>query len=280
MAVMAEQPSRQPGAPPVAGRPAFQAYSSDELYRRAAASASLAKARQEALGDDLDPLGYATDAELRHLAAASGLTSATRGLDLGCGAGGTTLWLSGKLGCRMIGMDPAPVAIQQARARAGAAGARVRFLQGELGGALPFGRGGFDAVVSTDTLYWPGNTRELLEECHRVLRRRGRLAVLATHGAAHRPDPRLGPLDSSPIGIDYPELLLRAGFTALGSHDLTQEFVASATAVADRLADHLPQIRLELGQEFADALGRRCSLTAELARAGVLRRTLLHASAR
>lgn len=236
---------------------------------------------REVLRDDLGPVGQATTAELRHLALASGLTPSMRGLDLGCGAGSTTLWLSSELGCRMIGLDPAPDAIAQARTRApAAAAARVRFLQGDLGSPLPFGRGGFDAVVSADALHWPRSQRELLAECHRVLRRNGRLAVLATHAGGMQPDPRLGALDFLVIGLDYPELLAGAGFTAIEGRDLTQEFVVGAAAMVDRLAGHLPGLRLELGEDIADALARRYRLTAELARSGALQRTLFHACAR
>ncbi len=253
----------------------------NELHRRWAAAPTLIRALQEAFHDYFGQSGYATREELDLLAAAGRLGAASRALDLGCGSGGPTLRLATRTGCRMIGMDAAPAAIEQARARVQTQNPsnRLRFIEGHQGKPLPFGRGGFDAVISVDGLYWPRQKNDLFRECRRVLRRDGRLALLAIYVAQYPPDPRLDELDPYDAGRPYPELLAEAGFAEVEMLDLTPPFIQTAAAVATSTARHLPALQAELGASVADAMHRRFALTSELAAAGDLRRALFSASA-
>jgi SAM-dependent methyltransferase len=111
------------------------------------------------------------------------LGPATRLLDVGFG-GGLALELAHRRGVRRLaGVDPSEAAVARLRERPRRlAGAELRV---ELGGveALPFEDAAFDAVVSTNTVYfWPA-LAPAFAELRRVLRPGGRLA-LGFSGAA------------------------------------------------------------------------------------------------
>ena len=99
------------------------------------------------------------------------------GLDLGCGAGGITLHVAGRLGLRsMVGFDVEAPVIAAARARAAGKEAVVRFVQGPPG-PLPFADGSFDLVFSKDALIHVADKEALFAEIFRVLRPGGVFAA-------------------------------------------------------------------------------------------------------
>ncbi len=251
----------------------------DEYHRRLAAAPSVKRLLEEALGEYVGQGGHATVRELRGLAEAAGLRPGSRGLDLACGSGGPTLWLAAATGCRFVGVDIATSAIDQAQRRPDPAASRPRFLEASLDAPLPFGRGGFDAVVSIDGIHWSRRKADLLRECQRVLRRNGRLAVLTTYAASAPADPRLNQVEPYALPVPYSQLLPEAGFHDVTSIDLTADFLVAAGAVAAAAAHHLRALRKELGKEVADVLLRQYRVTGELAAAGVLRRAIFAASA-
>ncbi len=105
------------------------------------------------------------------------LGAGTRFLDVGFG-GGAALELAYRRGVRRLaGVDPSTEAVARLRRRAGRlAGADLRVETG-VAEALPFPDGTFDAVASTNTVYfWPALPPALLE-LRRVLRAGGRLAL-------------------------------------------------------------------------------------------------------
>jgi SAM-dependent methyltransferase len=108
-------------------------------------------------------------------------------LDFGCGWGGETIWLAERVS-RVVGVDPDPRSIEQARAALARSGARNCAFECAPDGRLPWPDESFDAVFSTDTLEHVMDLDVAFAELWRVLRPGG---VLLS---------RFGPLFCSPHG--------------------------------------------------------------------------------
>ncbi|ERN40236.1 methyltransferase domain protein [Rubidibacter lacunae KORDI 51-2] len=106
-------------------------------------------------------------------------------LDVGCGIGGSTLYLAETFNARATGITLSPVQADRASERAAAAGLddRVRF---EVADALamPFPDNSFDIVWSLESGEHMPDKAKFLRECDRVLRPGG-LFLMATW--CHRP---------------------------------------------------------------------------------------------
>ena len=112
---------------------------------------------------------------LQHLPLRPGLTV----LDVGCGTGFPLLELAERLGSSstVYGIDPWGGALDRAREKARRWGARnVRFRRGDAA-SMPFGDGTFDLVVSNLGINNFDNPQKVLQECRRVLKRGGTLAL-------------------------------------------------------------------------------------------------------
>lgn len=159
----------------------------------------------------------------------------SRILDLGCGIGGSSLYLAEKLGAQVTGISLSPVQIKRARERALNQGLanQVTF---EVANALemPFADQSFDWVWSLESGEHMPDKTKFLQECYRVLKPGGRL-ILATW--CHRPTTSwAGPLTTDekqhlqaiyqvyclPFVLslpDYEAIALDCGFKALRSED-------------------------------------------------------------
>ena len=113
-------------------------------------------------------------------------------LDVGCGIGGSTLYLAGKYRARATGITLSPVQAARAAARAATAGLgeHVRFQVADAL-AMPFADDSFDLVWSLESGEHMPDKGRFLQECCRVLKPGGRL-IVATW--CHRPaNPPLTP---------------------------------------------------------------------------------------
>ncbi len=156
-------------------------------------------------------------------------------LDLGCGIGGSSLYLAEKLGAQVTGISLSPVQIKRARERALNRGLANQVIF-EVANALemPFVDQSFDWVWSLESGEHMPDKAKFLQECYRVLKPGGRL-ILATW--CHRPTTSwAGPLTADekrhlqaiyqvyclPFVLslpDYEAIALDCGFKALRSED-------------------------------------------------------------
>jgi tocopherol O-methyltransferase len=101
-------------------------------------------------------------------------------IDVGCGIGGSTLYLAQKFGCQATGITLSPVQASRAKERALDIGldAQVHF---EVANALamPFADNTFDLVWSLESGEHMPDKAKFLAECYRVLKPGGKM-ILAT----------------------------------------------------------------------------------------------------
>jgi SAM-dependent methyltransferase len=188
-------------------------------------------AEQAALDRQLAPLGHRVMAELD-------LAAGERVLDVGCGAGETSLELAAQ-GAEVLGVDISRPLLEVARRRAEGQG-RVRFLEADAQ-AHPFPPGTFDAVFSRFGVMFFADPAAAFANLRRALKPGGRLAFVCwrrpdenpfmtapmaaalQHVAAPPPPP--DPHAPGPFAFADPDrvrdILSAAGFTdiALTPHD-------------------------------------------------------------
>lgn len=102
-----------------------------------------------------------------------------RVLDLGCGAGDLTATVAGLVpDGHVVGVEPQPSLLEQARARAGANQSFVEARAQHLAHAVP-DDASFDVIFSQSVLHWvPWRDHpEVLRQCRRLLRRDGALRI-------------------------------------------------------------------------------------------------------
>ena len=104
-----------------------------------------------------------------------GVTSGTRLLDVGCGAGQLAL-ISARAGAQVTGCDIATNWLQKGRARAAAEGLEVTFEEGDAE-ALPYEDAQFDAVVSLIGAMFAPRPELVAAELTRVCRPGGMIAM-------------------------------------------------------------------------------------------------------
>jgi tocopherol O-methyltransferase len=121
----------------------------------------------------------------------SQVDSASNILDVGCGIGGSTLYLANKYQANATGITLSPVQADRAkeRARGLGLGERVNF---QVANALemPFADNSFDLVWSLESGEHMPDKVKFLQECHRVLKPGGKLIMVTW---CHRP------IDNSPL---------------------------------------------------------------------------------
>jgi ubiquinone/menaquinone biosynthesis C-methylase UbiE len=116
-----------------------------------------------------------TNARMAELA---GIRADSRVLDVGCGYGETAFHLARERGCEVVGINISNKELELARERtpgSGVAG-KVAFEYGDFH-ELPFDAERFDVVWSQEAFLHGADKRQILRECHRVLRPGGRLVV-------------------------------------------------------------------------------------------------------
>jgi ubiquinone/menaquinone biosynthesis C-methylase UbiE len=148
------------------------------------------------------------------------LVSGERVLDLACGTGTLAVAATREApGVEVTGVDGDPEILEQARAKAASAKARISFDEG-LSTDLPYESGRFDVVLSTLFFHHLADDakRRSAEEARRVIRSGGRI-VLADFGRPHDP-------------------LMRAAFLWIQVFD---GFDSTSANVADRLPDILSE---------------------------------------
>jgi arsenite methyltransferase len=192
------------------------------------------------LGGELHPGGEATTRRALELA---GVGPGDRLLDVACGHGASALLAAREFGCRVVGLEYGPRAVQEATAAARTAGLqrRASFRRGDAE-ALPFGSESFDAVICECSLCTFPDKPRAARELRRVLRPGGRLALCDVVVEQSRLAAELrGPLAAlACVGealprSGYERLLAGAGLPVRAVEPCNEEAAVLAQRVHDRL---------------------------------------------
>jgi len=136
---------------------------------------------QRAFGLDLGQHGFADLVQLDALVEAADLRAGERVLDLGCGDGRISEYLSDRTGAHVTGLDYITEAIRLARERTAAKADRLAFVVGDLN-TLDLPAGHFDVILSIDTIYFSQNYALTIGQLVEALRTGGWLAFLYSYG--------------------------------------------------------------------------------------------------
>jgi tocopherol O-methyltransferase len=113
-------------------------------------------------------------------------------IDVGCGIGGSSLYLAEKFGARVTGITLSPVQANRAKERARAAGLQAKTdFQVANALAMPFADDSFDLVWSLESGEHMPDKLKFLQECYRVLKPGGKLIFVTW---CHRPTTLTTPL--------------------------------------------------------------------------------------
>lgn len=120
--------------------------------------------------------------ELLHWA---GVETAENILDVGCGIGGSSLYLANKFHAQATGITLSPVQANRAteRSKEASLSTRTQFLVADAQ-AMPFADNSFDLVWSLESGEHMPDKTKFMQECHRVLKPGGKLIMVTW---CHRP---------------------------------------------------------------------------------------------
>jgi len=245
-------------------------------------SANAAEVRREVYGEDIGQQNWQTATEREEVVDLLRLDTHSRVLDIACGAGGPSLALVERTGCRLTGLDVEAAGIARAKAQASIRGLadRAAFAVADCGARLPFEDGSFDAVLCIDAILHLGDRLKTLAEWGRLLDKGGRVlftdgAVLTGPVAKNELDIRaaMGSCLFVPPGFNE-EAIAAVGLVLVRRDDCT---TATAETAAKWHAARSRRATLLVGEEGADWFAQRqlfLATTSELARSRRLSRFL------
>ncbi len=205
-------------------------------------------------GVDLCQHGFADAGQLNLLVRAGRIGSSSRALDVGCGNGLITEYLSDHTGGCFTGMDNEAEAIRIALARTAAKRGRLAFIQADLN-CLPTGGPKYSAILLIDTIYFSTNLDQTIRDLRDLMGPDGCMLFLYSIGPA-----LLGTedFDKSVLNADRTPLseALHRAQLSVQSTDLTDEDYRLAQLRRDFLQAHQEEFEAEgLGFIWQNRMG-------------------------
>ncbi|MCW4051324.1 MAG: methyltransferase domain-containing protein [Candidatus Bathyarchaeota archaeon] len=162
-------------------------------------------------------------AETKSLA---GLTEESRVLDLGCGTGLYTVGVGREAECQMLGMDPVPGMLGQAREKS----KDVHWFNG-IGEWLPLRDGVLDSIFSSQVWHHIVDKQGTACECGRTLKEKGSVVIRTIgHAQLHEkvvfkyfPEIKPNQLNVYPSNEEFEEYFGNAGFGRVEFHEYSEE---------------------------------------------------------
>lgn len=163
-----------------AERPDHFWYYYQHYYPAAQASNAHTQLCERVFGKDLTQDGQADMGSINDLIAYLDVREGDKVLDLGCGAGGISEYISDATGAHVTGLDYSATAIETATNRTSGKRDRLTFVQGDMN-ALDLANGSFDKVASIDTIYWVADIDKALSAISKLIRPGGSIGIFIAH---------------------------------------------------------------------------------------------------
>jgi len=165
------------------GRPVAKKLSEDftretyeEGWTQIAQNKVCAEFCERVFGKNLCQANFADMEQLEKLIDVLDLNPDDQALDLGCGTGMITEYVSDRTEARITGIDYTSSAIRIARKRCQSKEDRLRFLQGDMN-HLHLPESSFDAIISIDTLYFATDLTKTVGDLSALLKPGGRMGL-------------------------------------------------------------------------------------------------------
>lgn len=206
-------------------------------------------------GEFVGQESFMSATEILALAIQAGIGPDVALLDLCCGVGGPGLMITRVLGCRYVGVDSSPAAIEIAKSRA--AGLDCRF---EVSNIPPVPDGPYDVVLLAETMLAFPRKADLLAEVSGALRPGGRFAFTLEEGDPLSDAERDIMPDADTVWLVPLAAILTSleetGFTLRSLTDWTEAHAATAKSLLDAYTADGPDIARQIGaQSLEDLLG-------------------------
>lgn len=243
-----------------AGRPRADAYHRERpdhywyyyqrFYTAAYASAAHSCHCERVYGEDLCQEGQMDMACLHELLARIDLQRGDAVLDLGCGAGAISEYISDKTGAVVTGIDYAATAIAAANARTEAKRSRLTFREGDLS-AIELPSRSFDAAIMIDAIYWVADMDAAVAAIVESLKEGGQLAIVIAQDLR-------GGADRSRLEVDATSVARSLGRLGLEyvAYDQTEAFRDFWPRVKASMVDLRGEFEAEGNGFICDALER------------------------
>lgn len=213
----------------------------ERFYQKIEQSHAHERFCERAFGRNLGQHGFADMAQLDALLAALQSGAHHHLLDLGCGNGRITEYISDCTGAHVTGLDYIPAAICQAQARTVAKAERLSFLVGDIN-ALALPPAAFDAILAIDTIYFSQDYVTTIRQLLAALRPGGRLFFFYSYGW----EPGMASADFPQETLEPTRTPLAIALQANGLNFTAQDF----TDADYRLAQQRKQVLAELQAAF------------------------------
>jgi ubiquinone/menaquinone biosynthesis C-methylase UbiE len=182
-------------------------YYYQQFYEKAHISHAHTRFCEQVYGMDLCQEGLMDMESIHDLIDRLKLKPGQRLLDLGCGAGGISEYISDQTGAHVTGLDSSASAISTARARTENKHSQLKFIEADLN-TLDLEPLSYDAAISIDTIYWVNDTYDSLKRIVRSLKPGGQLFISIVHILEYCDSPEELEIDKTYVALALDKLQL------------------------------------------------------------------------
>jgi ubiquinone/menaquinone biosynthesis C-methylase UbiE len=188
-------------------RPDYYWYYYRDFYDKAHASQAHSDFCEKAYGLDLCQEGQMDMDSLRDLLGRLDLKAGQCVLDLGCGAGGISEYISDQTGTQVTGLDYSKAAISVANRRTENKRSQLNFIEADLN-KLELEPHSYEVALSIDSIYWVNDTVDALQRIVKTLKPGGQLILTIVHIPEYCESPEELEIDRTFVATALDELKL------------------------------------------------------------------------